>query len=89
MITQLSDREIRERRATKMGMIFQDPATSLNPTMKVGPQIAETMQVHLGFDEQTARKRAVEILGRVGIRRPRRVTTIILSSSAGECDRGR
>ena len=67
VITQLSDREIRERRATKMGMIFQDPATSLNPTMKVGPQIAETMQVHLGFDEQTARKRAVEILGRVGI----------------------
>ena len=67
VITELSDKDLRERRATKMGMVFQDPATSLNPTMKVGPQIAETMQVHLGHDEETARKRAVEILDRVGI----------------------
>ncbi len=66
-ITELSDKELRERRATKMGMVFQDPATSLNPTMKVGPQIAETMQVHLGYNEATARKRAIEILDRVGI----------------------
>ena len=66
-ITELSDGEVRKRRATKMGMVFQDPATSLNPTMKVGPQIAETMQLHLGYDEQTARKRSVEILERVGI----------------------
>ena len=59
--------EIRKRRSTKMGMIFQDPATSLNPTMKVGPQIAETMQVHLGHGEEAARKRTIEILDRVGI----------------------
>ena len=37
-----------------MGMIFQDPENSLNPTVKIGPQIAETMQVHLGVDEKTA-----------------------------------
>ena len=67
VITDLSDKDLRERRATKMGMVFQDPATSLNPTMKVGPQIAETMQVHLGHDEATARNRAIEILDRVGI----------------------
>ena len=63
----LSDSEIRKRRSTKMGMIFQDPATSLNPTMKVGPQIAETMRVHLGYNEKSARSRAVELLERVGI----------------------
>ena len=67
VLTDLSDRELRKRRATKIGMIFQDPATSLNPTMKVGPQIAETMQVHLGHGEETARKRTIEILDRVGI----------------------
>ena len=66
-MTKLSDLEIRRRRSTKMGMIFQDPATSLNPTMKVGPQISETMQVHLGLDEVTARRRAAAILDRVGI----------------------
>lgn len=66
-ITELSDREVRKRRSTKMGMVFQDPATSLNPTMKVGPQISETMQGHLGYDEKAARRRAVEILDRVGI----------------------
>jgi len=69
-ITELSDKEVRKRRSTKMGMVFQDPATSLNPTMKVGPQISETMQLHLGHDEQTARKRTVEILERVGIPSP-------------------
>jgi len=66
-ITHLPDNEIRQRRSTKMGMIFQDPATSLNPTMKVGPQISETMQNHLGYDEKTARARTVQILDRVGI----------------------
>ena len=63
----LSDIEVRRRRSTKMGMVFQDPATSLNPTMKVGPQIAETIRVHLGLDKGTARARSVEILDRVGI----------------------
>lgn len=67
VLTDLSDRDLRKRRATKIGMIFQDPATSLNPTMKIGPQIAETMQVHLGHSEETARKKTIEILDRVGI----------------------
>ena len=66
-ITELPDKEVRKRRSSKMGMVFQDPATSLNPTMKVGPQIAETMQLHLGYDENTARKQSIAILDRVGI----------------------
>ncbi len=66
-ILELSDTEIRQRRSTKMGMIFQDPENSLNPTVKIGPQIAETMQVHLGVDEKTARSRAVRLMDRVGV----------------------
>ena len=63
----MSDKDIRKRRSTKMGMVFQDPAMSLNPTMKVGPQIAETMRVHLGLDEEAARERAIALLERVGV----------------------
>ena len=66
-ILELSDTEIRQRRSTKMGMVFQDPENSLNPTVKIGPQIAETMQVHLGVDEKTARSRAVRLMDRVGV----------------------
>ena len=66
----MTDSEVRRRRSTKMGMIFQDPATSLNPTMKVGPQIAETMKTHLGINDTTARNRTIELLDRVGIPSP-------------------
>lgn len=69
-LAQMQDAEIRKRRSTKMGMIFQDPATSLNPTMKVGPQIAETLQIHMGLDEKAARTRVVQLLDRVGIPSP-------------------
>ena len=69
-LVQMSDSEVRKRRSTKMGMIFQDPATSLNPTMKVGPQIAETLQIHMGLDEKTARTRVIQLLDRVGIPAP-------------------
>ena len=69
-LVQMDDNDIRKRRSTKMGMIFQDPATSLNPTMKVGPQIAETLQIHMGLDEKSARTRVVQLLERVGIPSP-------------------
>ena len=69
-LAKMSDTEVRRRRSTKMGMIFQDPATSLNPTMKVGPQIAETMKTHLSINDTTARNRAIELLDRVGIPSP-------------------
>ena len=69
-LVQMEDAEIRKLRSTKMGMIFQDPATSLNPTMKIGPQIAETLQIHMGLDEKAARTRVVQLLERVGIPAP-------------------
>ena len=48
-------------------MIFQDPMTSLNPTLKIGTQIMETMERHLGLDRKQARKRAIELLEEVDI----------------------
>ena len=47
-------------RGDQVSMIFQDPMTSLNPTMNIGNQIAETLQVHRGYSHRDAFKRAVE-----------------------------
>ena len=49
-------------RGGRIGMIFQDPMTSLNPTMRIGDQIAETLIVHRGYGKSDARARAVELL---------------------------
>ena len=63
----LSDREIRNVRGREISMIFQDPMTSLNPVIKVGRQISETLTFHLGLDRREARRRAAELLATVGI----------------------
>ena len=57
--TEIGGREIRGR---EIGMIFQDPMTSLNPTMTIGRQIAETLEVHRGWSRKRALDRAVELL---------------------------
>jgi oligopeptide/dipeptide ABC transporter ATP-binding protein len=57
--TEIDGREIRGR---EIGMIFQDPMTSLNPTMTIGSQIAETLEVHRGWSRSRAFARAVELL---------------------------
>jgi len=69
-ISRLSDDQMRHVRGNEIGMIFQDPMTSLNPTMTIGDQISETVKLHRGADASTARERAIEVLGLVGMPRP-------------------
>jgi len=61
---------MRALRGRKVGMIFQDPLTSLNPLLTVEQQLVETMALHLNVDDASARKQAVELLDQVGIPRP-------------------
>jgi oligopeptide/dipeptide ABC transporter ATP-binding protein len=66
-LTTLSERELEDVRGRKIAMIFQDPMTSLNPTLKIGTQITETLRRHLDLSKDAARKRAVELLEEVRI----------------------
>jgi oligopeptide/dipeptide ABC transporter ATP-binding protein len=66
-LAKLSERDLEDVRGHEIAMIFQDPMTSLNPTLKIGTQIAETMERHLGLDRKQARKRAIELLEEVHI----------------------
>jgi oligopeptide/dipeptide ABC transporter ATP-binding protein len=68
----LSPEEMREVRGSEIGMIFQEPMTSLNPVLTIGRQITETLQQHRGADRATADRRAVELLNLVGIADPER-----------------
>ena len=61
-LLELGDREMRRVRGNHIGMIFQDPMTSLNPVFKVGDQIREAVQVHLGLSRRDARERAVQLM---------------------------
>jgi peptide/nickel transport system ATP-binding protein len=70
-LLQLSDKEMQKIRGDAVGMVFQDPLTSLNPTMSVGNQIAEAVLLHREVSRDAARKRAVEVLELVGIARAR------------------
>ncbi|MDX1416700.1 MAG: ABC transporter ATP-binding protein [Candidatus Promineifilaceae bacterium] len=66
-LLQMSDTEIRSVRGNEIAMIFQDPMTSLNPIMKIGKQIGEALQLHMGMNEADARARTIELLNHVGI----------------------
>ena len=63
----LPEAAMREVRGGGIGMIFQEPGTSLNPVLSIGRQIGEALELHLGLRGETARKRAVELLDQVGI----------------------
>ncbi len=69
-LTSLSPSAMRTVRGADVGMIFQDPMTSLNPTMTIGNQIAEAVRLHREISKSAAMKRAEEVLGLVGMPRP-------------------
>ena len=64
--------ELNRIRGPKISMIFQEPMSALNPVMRVGRQIAEGPEVHLGYSRARAAERAVELMRRVGIPDPER-----------------
>ncbi|WP_058301845.1 ABC transporter ATP-binding protein [Gorillibacterium timonense] len=69
-IVKLSERQMQKVRGSEMGMIFQDPMTSLNPTMTVGKQISESLIKHQGMNKSQAMARSLEMLRLVGISNP-------------------
>jgi peptide/nickel transport system ATP-binding protein len=69
-IAALSEEKMDQVRGNQIGMIFQDPLTSLNPTMTIGDQIAESVRLHRGASKAEGLARAVEVLGLVGMPKP-------------------
>jgi len=69
-VDNLPPEEMRKVRGKRIGMIFQDPLTSLNPLYRVGDQIIETIKTHTNLTDQQARKRAIDLLAEVGISAP-------------------
>ncbi len=69
-ITKFKDKDMQKIRGKDISMIFQDPMTSLNPTMKIGAQIMEPLIKHQNMSRHAAKERAVELLKLVGIPKP-------------------
>ncbi|TIT17150.1 MAG: ABC transporter ATP-binding protein, partial [Mesorhizobium sp.] len=84
----LDPSEMRKVRGGEVGFIFQDPMTSLNPVFTVGYQLMEPLRKHLGLGRSEARKRAIELLSRVGIPSPQdRINDYPHQFSGGMCQR--
>lgn len=66
-LLQLNVEELNQFRGKDIGMIFQDPLTALNPLMKIGAQIEESLSYHTTFEKSQRKKRAMELLNDVGI----------------------
>ena len=71
-LAQLRERDLRRLRGNRIGMIFQEPMTSLNPTLSIGFQIAEVLRLHRGQRGAGARSASIEILRQVGVGAPER-----------------
>ncbi|WP_321449657.1 ABC transporter ATP-binding protein [uncultured Cohaesibacter sp.] len=70
-LLEMSPRQMIDIRGQRISMVFQDPSTSLNPTMRIGDQITEVLMAHRGLTKQQARTEAEAALARTGITRPK------------------
>ena len=71
-VLSLSDNHLRKIRGKEISMIFQEPMTALNPVYTVGEQIMESLELHLKMSEKEGKKRAIDLLRKVGIPEPER-----------------
>jgi len=71
-LTSLAEPAMQALRGQRIGMIFQEPMTALNPLFSIGNQIGEVLELHLGLTRPQARERAIELLRRTGIPEPER-----------------
>ena len=84
----LPESQMRAVRGGKIGMIFQEPGTSLNPVMRVGDQIVEAIEAHTSLRGAAARAKAIEWMGKVGIPEPaRRIDEYPFRLSGGQKQR--
>ena len=84
----LDEDEMRAVRGNRIAMIFQQPTTCLNPVFRVGDQIIEALQIHMGMSDDEAKRRCLELLGMVGLPDPaRRFAQYPHELSGGQCQR--
>ncbi|HEU4327078.1 MAG TPA: ABC transporter ATP-binding protein [Roseiflexaceae bacterium] len=87
-ILALNEDEMRALRGNRIAMIFQQPTTCLNPVFRVGDQIIEALQIHMGMSGEEAKRRCLELLGMVGLPDPaRRFAQYPHELSGGQCQR--
>ena len=66
-VDQLDEAELKQIRGARIGMVFQDPLSSLNPLYRIGDQIVETIRTHMDISDNAARERAIGLLREVGL----------------------
>lgn len=72
-LLELSEKEMRKIRGNDISMIFQEPMTSLNPVFKIGDQLEEAVQLHLGYSKNKEREHVLTMLKMVGLPRPEEI----------------